>query len=290
MALRALEASVRLRSYSKAAEELNVTHGAVSHQMRHLEQELGVPLFKRRGNGLEPLPAAAKLAVSVGAALALLRRAVDEAEGVRISEPFILSVEQGLARKWLPAHLGRMREILGVRDLDIRLENRLAEFVGDGIDAAIRFGDGKWSDVEVAPLIQVHLFPVCSPRLLEQHSLRQLSDLHAAPLLRHTHPLWSWPAWFRSLGLAPPLDRGLMFDDSSLMLDAAAEGLGVALARSNLVQSDLGSGRLIRPLPDEVQCESGYFLIWKAGCPKLPQVVAVRDWLKNEFAGEGWFA
>lgn len=290
MALRALEAAVRLRSYSKAARELNVTHGAVSHQIRRLQQELGVSLFQRRGNGMEPLPEAAKLAVSVTAALALLRRAVEEAGGAGTLAPLVLCVEQGLARKWLTSHLGRMCEIVGLRDLDIRLENRLADFVGDGVDAAIRFGDGNWPGFDVSPLTKVSLFPVCGPQLLEQYAVRQLSDLYSSPLLRHTHPLWSWPSWFRSLGLAPPSDRGVMFDDSSLMLDAAAQGLGVALARSNLVQSDLAAGRLVRPLPDEVECASGYFLVWKSSSPKLSQVLQLRDWLKNEFETEGWFA
>ena len=290
MALRALEAAVRLRSYSKAAEELNVTHGAVSHQIRRLEQELGGPLFQRRGNGMEPLPAAAKLAVSVSAALALLKRGVEEVDGARTSEPLVLSVEQGIARKWLFSSLKRMREIVGARDLDIRLENRLADFVGDGIDAAIRFGDGNWPGFEVLPLAKVTLFPVCSPQLLEHYTVRRLSDLYLAPLLHHTHPLWSWPSWFRSFGLAPPPDRGVMFDDSSLMLDAAAEGLGVALARSNLVQSNLAQGRLVRPLCDEVECASEYFFVWKANSPKLSQVVRLGDWLASEFAVKGWFA
>jgi LysR family glycine cleavage system transcriptional activator len=289
MALRALEAAVRLRSYSRAAADLNVTHGAVSHQIRHLEQKLGVPLFQRRGNAMEPLPAAAKLAVSVTAALALLRRAVEEADSAGNLEPLVLSVEQGFARKWLTSNLGKLREIIGARDLDIRLENRLAEFVGDGVDAAIRFGEGNWPGFEILPLIKVSLFPVCAPDMLEHHPVRQLNDLYSCPLLRHTHPLWSWPSWFRSLGLAPPPDRGMVFDDSSLMLDAAAEGLGVALARSNLVQSDIAAGRLVRPLCDEIECTSGYFLVWKSNSPKLSQVIGLRDWLMHEVAVDGLF-
>lgn len=290
MAFRALEAAVRLRSYSDAAKELNVTHSAVSHQIRRLELELGAPLFQRRGNGMEPLPIAAKLAVSVTAAMALLERAIEEADSAQTSDPLVLSVEQGFARRWLASRLAKVRDAVVGRDLDIRLENRLADFVGDGVDAAIRFGDANWPGFEVLPLFRVRLFPVCSPQFLEHYKLAQPSDLHSLPLLRHTHPLWSWPSWFRSLGLGPPPNRGMMFDDSSLMLDAASEGLGVALARSNLVRGGLLSGRLVRPIPHEVECTAGYFLVWRNDAPKLPQVIQLRDWLLNECSAEGWFA
>ena len=207
MAFRALEAAVRLRSYSDAASELNVTHSAISHQIRRLEEELGVPLFQRRGNGMEPLPIAAKLAVSVTAALALLERAIEEADSAQTSDPLVLSVEQGFARRWLASRLAKLRDAVVGRDLDIRLENRLADFVGDGVDAAIRFGDADWPGFEVLPLFKVRLFPVCSPPFL-----------YALPLLRHTHPLWSWPSWFPTL---PPLPVALRVYDA---LGAHASG------------------------------------------------------------------
>jgi LysR family glycine cleavage system transcriptional activator len=284
MALRALEAAERLHSYSLAAEELSVTHGAISHQIRRLEGELGVPLFQRRGNGMEPLPAATRLAFGIKAGLALLERAVEESSANQVLEPLVLSVEQGFARKWLASRFDSLRTATGGRDLDIRLENRLADLVGDGVDAAIRFGDGQWPGFEVSPLFKVRFFPVCSPDFPQLHRLRCPADLLAVPLLRHTHPLWSWPAWFRSLGLAAPPDQGIRFDDSSLMLDAAANGVGVALGRSNLVQSDLLSRRLIRPLSEEVDSASGYFLVWRAEGTKVPRILMLRDWLLRECA------
>jgi len=180
----------------------------------------------------------------------------------------------------------QMREETGERDLDLRLDNRLADFVGDGVDAAIRYGDGAWPGLDVTPLFKVRLFPVCGPAFLKQHVLAQLSDLHAVPLLRHTHPLWSWPSWCRALGLESAPDQGMMFDDSSLMLEAAAQNLGVALARSNLVRNDLLSGRLVRPLRSEVESSWGYFFVWRAGGPKLRRILALRDWLLKEMEGE----
>ena len=282
MALRALEAAVRHRSYSRAAAELNVTHGAVSQHMRRLEEQLGTRLFQRRGNGMEPLPVAAKIATSVAAAMALLERAIEEAGNDRALEPLVVSVEQGFARRWLMPRVMRLREELGEPDLELRLENRLADLVGDGVDAAVRYGSGEWPGCEATRLFGVRLFPVCSPAFLERHPLTRLEDLYEMPLLRHTHPLWSWPHWFRAQAMPPPPDRGMMFDDSSLMLDAAAQGVGVALARDRLVEGDLLSGRLVRPIAAEAESSWGYFFVWRAGAPRLPRLLALRDWLLAE--------
>ncbi|HSS15223.1 MAG TPA: LysR substrate-binding domain-containing protein [Rhizomicrobium sp.] len=282
MAFRALEAVVRHRSYSRAADELNVTHGAISQQMRRLEEQLGVPLFQRRGNGMEPLPAATRIASSVAAALALLERAVEETGPGKGAASLVVSVEQGFARRWLMPRLMRLREETGEHDLDLRLENRLESFVGEGIDAAIRYGDGEWPGLEASNLFMGRFFPVCSPAFLQAHPLTDLTDLYNVPLLRHTHPLWSWPHWFRSLGLPPPSNRGMMFDDSSLMLDAAAEGAGIALARETLVEKDLRNGRLIRPVSAEVESPWGYFFVWRARGPRLASILALRDWLLRE--------
>ena len=282
MAFRALEAAVRHRSYSRAAQELNVTHGAISQQIRRLEEQLGTPLFQRRGNGMEPLPTASRISSSTAAALALLQRAIDEAGPGQGLGSLIISVEQGFARRWLLPRLSCLRENIGEQDLDLRLENRLVDFVGEGIDAAIRYGDGNWPGLEVASLLPVRFFPVCSPGFARSHSLMELTDLYNLPLLRHTHPLWSWPYWFHSLGFPPPSDQGLMFDDSSLMLDAAAEGHGVALARDILVENDLRSGKLVRPLSAEVESSGGYFFVWRTDGPRLPRTLALRDWLLVE--------
>jgi len=280
IALRALEAAVRNRSYSRAAAELNVTHGAVSQHMRRLEEQLGTRLFQRRGNGMEPLPVAAKIATSVAAAMALLDRAIEEAGTDRALEPLVLSVEQGFARRWLMPRIMRLR--VGEPDLELRLENRLADLVGDGVDGAVRYGSGEWPGCETARIFGVRLFPVCSPAFLERHPLTRLEDLYDLPLLRHTHPLWSWPHWFRAQGMPPPPDRGMRFDDSSLMLDAAGQGVGVALARDRLVERDLMNQTLVRPIAAEAESSWGYFFVWRAGTPRLARLLALRDWLLAE--------
>src|SRR5438105_7623797 len=120
MAFRALEAAARHRSYSRAAAELNVTHGAISQQIRRLEEQLGIPLFRRLGNGMEPFPAALKLAATIAEALQLLNRAVEETGGAEANQPLVISVEQGFARRWLTPRLMRLRNETAEHDLDLR--------------------------------------------------------------------------------------------------------------------------------------------------------------------------
>ena len=284
MALRALEAAARHKSYSRAADELHVTHGAVSHQIRKLEEELGTALFHRRGNTMEPSPAALELAGKIADALELMRRAVDDAMDGQSKEPLVVSAEPGFARRWITPLLVRMREQTGEQDLDLRLENRNANFVSDGVDAGVRHGPGGWPNLEAQALFKERLFPVCSPEFMVRHPLQQLEDLRDAPLLRHN--FWTWPSWFRSLGLAPPPDRGMNFDDSAFMLEAAAQGVGVALARSSLVGHDLETGRLVRPFPEEIVSDWGYFFVWRADSRKLKRIHALRDWLVAQALSE----
>jgi LysR family glycine cleavage system transcriptional activator len=283
MALRALEAAARHKSYSRAAEELHVTHGAVSHQIRRLEEELGAALFHRRGNAMEPSPVAAKLADGVAEALELLRRAVDEAAAEPNAEPLVISTLSSFAGRWLTPRLRRMADDLGENDLEVRAADGLANLVSDGVDIAIRYGAGAWSGTSSVPLFTETLFPVCTPEFLTRHKLRSPEDLLRSPrlLLRQTHRPWS--VWFKSVGLeAPPNLGGMIFDDSDLLLQAAARGVGVALARSGLVEIDLREGRLVRPLDGEAPAEAGFHVVWREDSRKLRRILRLRDWLVAE--------
>lgn len=280
----ALEAAARHRSYSRAADELFVTHGAVSQQVRKLEEELGVQLFARRGNQMEPTPTGAALAAQIGAAIDTLRQGVDGARRAA-SGPIVISTGAAFATRWLVTQLARLSAETGELDLTIRVEDRMSDLATDGADVALRFGEGPWPGVESVRLIDEVLFPVCSPALLERHPIDKPEDLLHAPLLRHTGLPWS--TWFHAMGIeAPQLPPALGFDDSSMMLDAAAQGLGVALARSGIARRDLGDGRLVRPLPGEVDVETGHHFVWRAENPKLPRLLKLRDWFLKETEGE----
>ena len=283
IALRALEAAARHRSYSRAAEELHVTHGAVSHQMRRLEEDLGTVLFLRRGNAMQPTSAALKLAGTIAEALNLLHTAIEEVSADAAADPLVLSTLSSFAVRWLTPRLSRLAEEAGEAHLEVRTADRMADFVTDGVDAAIRFGLGQWPGVSATPLFTETIFPVCSPEFARRHTLERPQDLLDAPLLRQTDRPWS--IWFAVHGLeAPAAKGGLIFDDSALLLSAAAQGLGAALARSGLVEGDLREGRLVRPFDGEAPAEAGYHFVWREDSRKLKRILRLRDWLIAESA------
>ncbi len=281
IALRALEAAARHRSYSRAADELAVTHGAVSQQIRRLEETFGTRLFIRRGNLMEPTPAAAALAARVAEAVGILHDGVATLTDDACCGPLVLSTVPAFAGRWLAPRLGRLPPAVG--DIQMQVDARMANLVSDGVDAALRMGVGPWPDLSSAPLFPETLFPVCSPDFLARYAIRDPADLRRVPLLRHT--VWRWSLWFQLMRLEAPEDAGgLIFDDSALLIEAATQGLGVALARGGLVKEDLLSGRLVRPVAGEVGIEGGYHFVWRADSAKLPRILALRDWLLAEAA------
>jgi LysR family glycine cleavage system transcriptional activator len=284
-ALRALEAAARHRSYSRAAQELAVTHGAVSQQIRRLEAELGARLFERRGNAMIPTPDAQKLAAEVARSIGVLKNAVDDFHAAALRDPLVVSLESQFANRWLPPRLQRMLADPAGANLEIRVEDRAANFVTDGVDMAVRYGAGRWDGVETVHLISETLVPVCSPEFLARHPLKAPADLLNAPLVHHGHRPWN--LWFNTFGLEAPRQQGMLFEDSAMLLEAAAQGIGAALARSGLIEQDLKSGRLVRPFAEGVASDLGFWIVWRADSRKLRRIEALRDWLMAEAATAG---
>lgn len=282
LTLTALEAAARHRSYSRAARELHVTHGAVSQQIRKLEDELGTKLFARQGNAMIPTATGQRLADQVTAALATLHAGVDEARQAARG-PLVISSGAAFASRWLVTRLARLAVETGEPDLIVRAEDRVADLTTDGVDIALRFGLGSWPGVESSVLMIERIFPVCSPDFLRQHPIREPADLLDLPLLRHVGLPWS--LWLSAMGVhEAPRQLGLGFEDTALMLDTAAHGVGMALARSGLAERDLREGRLVRPFPGEVAVETGNHFVWRADSPKLARILKLRDWFLAETA------
>jgi LysR family glycine cleavage system transcriptional activator len=281
-ALRALEAAARHQSYSRAAQELAVTHGAVSQQIRRLQAELGAQLFTRRGNTMIPTPAAERLAGRVREGLALMRDGVEDFARSADRDPLVVSLDPQFGTRWLPLRLARLLADPAGANLDFRIETRTADFVTDGVDVGVRYGRGQYPGAEKTLLFHEVLFPVCSPALAAQHAIRAPEDLLRTPLLRHRHRPWN--LWFSCFGLEEPAPSGPEFEDSLMLLESAAHGMGVALARSSLVEQDLASGRLVRLLPDAVVNDFAFYVAWRADSPKLRRILALRDWLVAEVA------
>lgn len=284
-ALRAFEAAARHLSFTKAAEELHVTQAAVSHQVKQLEETLGVVLFRRLNRTILLTDAGQAYLPPLREAFDAIATATAEVTARRETGPLRVSVLPSFAAKWLLPRLPRFREAHPECDLLLSASNEVADLHREGIDAAIRFGLGPYPDLEVTPLMREHVFPVCSPRLLEgPRPLRVPEDLKHHVLLQdqvHDTPDDpGWRVWLDAAGVTG-IDpaRGPGYSDSALVLQAAVDGQGVALSRRSLAQDDLAAGRLIKPFgPDLVSGFSYRFVTTRAGA-RDPRIRAFRDWL-----------
>jgi len=284
LSLRALEAAARHKSYSRAAEELSVTHGAVSQQIRRLEEDLGAPLFDRRGNRMEPTPEALRLAGEIGRALSILHNGVTAFTGAVELDPLVLSVGGYVGRRWLPPRLSRLVAGPAGAGLEIRVEDRHADLATERVDVGIRYGTGDWDSLACHRLLTERTFPVCSPELAAAHNIQVPADLLKFRLLHRDNRPWN--LWFAKFGLEPPPRTGPVFDDSLLMVEGAAQGLGLALVVDGMVDDELRSGRLVRPLHERFVSDLDMYMVWQPGSRKLARIHALRDWLLAEIAAD----
>lgn len=291
-ALRAFEAAGRNLSFSKAATELNVTPAAVSHQIKGLEEHLGLPLFRRGPRRLLLTDAGQRLLPGVRQAFAGLSEAIAEVEDSAEDDVLTISVVPSLASKWLLPRMERFRR--ANPDLDVRLDasSHVVDFAREtDVDLALRHGTGDYPGLEVERLTGGRLLPVCSPKLLEgDRPLREPRDLRHHTLL---HVPWGlcgstepdWCDWLKTAGVDDvDTERGPRFNHSSYAIQAAIEGHGVALADEVLVSDDLAAGRLVHPFGQGVSGATpfAYFLVYPPHKGKLKRVQAFRTWLIEE--------
>lgn len=283
-ALRAFEAAARLGSLVGAAGELHVTPSAVSHQVRGLEEELGVPLFERRPRALCLTPAGAALAEAAGKAFSLLLDGARRVGAAR-SRRLTVSVLPSFGARWLLPRLARFRVRQARIELRIHASRDPAHFGLDEVDAAVRYAPRAPRGLHAERLLSEELFPVCAPRL--RGRLRSLADLRRCALLHDESEgrQGGWREWLVAAGGAAfDWERGTTFTDAHLMLEAAAGGQGVALARSALAEGDLASGRLVRPFAVSVPARSHYYFVCPKAALRRPEVRALRDFLLREVA------
>jgi LysR family transcriptional regulator, glycine cleavage system transcriptional activator len=284
-ALPSFEAAARHLSFSKAADELHVTHGAVSRAIRNLEDHLGVKLMTRGTRSVRLTPVGAAYAAEVRDALDQLAAATRTATGQHNTGLLGVSTLDSFAGKWLVPRLFRFRQAHPEIDLRLATSERLADFVSDGIDIAIRYGRGQYPGVSAELLMKEDLFPVCSPKLLEgPHPLRTPDDLRYHTLIHDDFHI-DWSMWLSSAGIEG-IDphRGPSFFSSVLAIQAAVQGEGVVLGRSPLVGDDLAAGRLVRPF-DISMAGRGYYVVYPPRALQSAKVKAFRDWLMAEVAG-----
>jgi LysR family glycine cleavage system transcriptional activator len=283
-ALKAFEAAARSKSVTRAAEELSVTQGAVSQQVKALEESLGIKLFNRERQRL--------VITEVGREyLGVVRDAFDQiAAGTeRIvqrqrSSVLTVSTSPDFAAKWLVNRLGRFAETHPEIDLRISATVHHIDFAHEDVDLAIRHGDGDWAGLDVVRLCSERLFPVCSPKLIAgPNGITTPSDLLKFPLLRLED--WkNWNRWFEAAGVSDPVAHGPVLNRASMLIDAAVDGQGVALARTTLAAWDIINGRLVRPFDVSLAMANTYWIVCPKVTSKIPKIATFRTWLLEEAA------
>lgn len=283
-ALRAFEAAARERSLSRAAAALHVTHGAISHQIKALEADLGVRLVERAGRGIRLTDEGERFATRVRAAFAELASAVQEMAQRANPRRLRVSCTPSFGARWLLPRIGRFIAANKDIDLDISATNALVDFNRDDMDVAIRYGFGHWPGLVSEHLADDAFFPVCSPRIAGGMPKRP-EDLARYTLLRADDEFWK--PWFDAVGVdLPEPVRGPIFNDSSHLLQAAADGQGVALARRTLIGKDLRNRVLVRPFAVEVAAPRKFFLVCPPRMEHTAKFAAFRQWLREEFAAD----
>ena len=284
-ALRAFEAAARERSLTRAAESLSVTHGAISHQIKSLESDLGVRLVERHGRGIRLTDDGERFASRVRAAFAELTTAVHEITTRANPRLLRVSVVPSFAARWL---LPRIRDFLVAHpdvDLDVRSNMANVDFARDDADIAIRYGHGDWPGVASEHLLDDWFFPVCSPAIANGRVPARPEDLTRYTLLRSDDE--PWKPWFDAAGLDwPEPARGPIFSDLSHGLQAAIEGHGVALARSSLLAHDVRNGILVRPFDVVAPSRRKFWLVYPPRSAKTAKLALFRQWLQDEIEAE----
>jgi LysR family transcriptional regulator, glycine cleavage system transcriptional activator len=284
-ALKAFEAAARHQSFTRAAEELCVTQGAVSHQVKALELDLGIKLFNRERQRLIITDAGREYLTVVRDALDRIAVGTERLLQRQSSGVLTVSTSPDFAAKWLVNRLGRFADVHPSIDLRISATLHHVDFAREDVDIAVRHGDGNWPGLDVVRLSNENLFAVCSPKLLAgRNRLAKPADVLKFPLI-HLDDRKDWAKWLDAAGVETDEPaRGPVLNRASMVIDAAIDGQGIALARTTLAASDLINGRLVRPFSEELRLSKTYWII----CPKvtttLPKIVTFRDWLLAEAA------
>jgi LysR family glycine cleavage system transcriptional activator len=282
-ALKAFEAAARHESFTRAAEELCVTQGAVSHQVKALEVELAVKLFNRERQQLIITEAGRDYLTVVRDALDRIAFGTERLLQRQNVGVLTVTTSPDFAAKWLVHRLGHFAEAHAGIDLRVSATLHHVDFAREEVDMAVRHGDGNWPGLDTVQLSSEQLFAVCSPKLLSgRRRLGKPADILKFPLI-HLDSRTDWAKWLQAVGISDAdVTHGPVLNRASMVIDAAINGQGVALARTTLAAWDLINGRLVRPFPESLRISKTYWII----CPKvtasLPKIVTFRDWLLAE--------
>lgn len=274
-ALRMFDAAARHLNLTRAADELCVTQAAVSQHIRNLEERLGKPLFRRLPRGLALTDEGHALWPAVAESFARIEHSLQQVAEPRPREILTVGVVGTFAIGWLIPRLGQFQQQHPYIDLRLLTHNNRVDLAVEGLDAAVRFGDGAWQGTRAELLLRAPLTPMCTPALAQR--LRQPADLAGQTLLR-SYRLQEWESWFATLDQSAPLARGAMFDSSLTLAEAAAQGAGVALLPARMFQHLLQQGRLVRPFEQEVDTGAYWLTHLRSRAPSAA-LKTFRQWL-----------
>ena len=285
-ALKAFEAAARHESFTRAAEELFVTQGAVSHQVKALEAELGLKLFNRERQRLVITEAGRAYLLVVRDAFDRIADGTERLLQRQRGGSLVVSTSPNFAAKWLVHRLGRFAAAHSGIDLTVNASRQHVDFAREDIDVAIRHGDKGTSGLHVTRLCVEEIFPVCSPKIQDKAQLKSPSDLGRHTLL-HVGDRKGWSEWLEFAGVKDvDPSRGPVLNEASMAIDAAIDGQGVVLARTALAAWDLIGNRLVRPFATAMPAPFAYWIVCPKVNAKLPKLVAFTTWLLAEAADD----
>lgn len=289
--LKAFDAAARHLSFTKAAQDLHVTPAAISHQIKEMEEQMGAALFTRTSRTMRLTRAGTILRAAVAQSLDGLTQALSRIRQLENSSQLRVSASPSIAAKWLVPRLDRFLARMPGADVRLDVANGDVDFERDGVDVAVRFGENSFPGRRVDRLFADVIFPICSPALLARgRPIREPRDLLQYTLIHldweAQGAVWpNWRMWMQAAGVTGFDDRrGLHFSHSSLAIQAALDGQGVALGDSTLAADDIAAGRLVKPFELSLKSppQFAYYLVCPMETADQPMVSAFRDWILSE--------
>ena len=279
-ALRSFEAAARLLSFTEAAKELNVTQAAVSHQVKSIEEYLGIALFNRNPRRLTLTTQGRQLLPEITEAFDKISNALDAIEVKPDSNLITVRLAPSFAAKWLSPRLKYFWMQHPEIDLSLFHAHPAVDFEREQIDIAVTYGKGDWPGVVSERLLSLDFFPVCCPDYLTgENPLTELENIFSYALL-HDADYECWKDWLNLAGLdSVQANRGTIIDDTNVLIQAAIDGQGVALGSTTFVQDHLDAGRLVKPFTQILKNEYSYYVVCPESHLNNPSVSAFRDWL-----------
>lgn len=283
-ALRAFECAGRKLSFTLAATELGVTPGAVSRQIRVLEDFLSLQLFHRANREVSLTQEGVEYLTKITDAFALIKSATEQLMEVPEGAPLRVSTSSTFTLRWLMPRMHSFYSQHPGNNLQLTMNLTAVDFQRDDLDATIKLGHEGTPQSVVRHLFEADLVAVCSPKLLQQGiPLKQISDLARHTLLHSTARPSNWTLWLKEAGMPDLIGASTMqFESSSLAYQAATDGVGIAMAQLPLILDDLEAGTLIMPFPISTPDDCSYNLIWPDRTPRNPSFKPFRDWMLEE--------